>query len=42
MNTSTIGLKGGCNPIIIDYDINESYIIVPVSEMINNREKFKK
>ena len=42
MNTTTIGMKGGCNPIIIDYDINESYIIVPVNEMINNRERFKK
>ena len=42
MNTTTIGMKGGCNPIIIDYDINESYIIVPVSEMINNQSRFKK
>ena len=42
MNTTTIGMKGGCNPIIIEYDINESYITVPVSEMINNQNRFKK
>ena len=42
MNRTTIGMKGGCNPIIIDYDINESYITVPVSEMVNNQTRFKK
>ena len=42
MNTSTIGLKGGCNPIIIDYDITDTYITVPVSEMVNNQSRFKK
>ena len=42
MNTTTIGMKGGCNPIIIDYDVNESYITVPVSEMVNNQSRFKK
>ena len=42
MNTTTIGMKGGCNPIIIDYDINESYITVPVEEMVKNQSRFKK
>ena len=42
MNRMTIGMKGGCNPIIIDYDINENYITVPVSEMVNNESRFKK
>lgn len=42
MNTTTIGLKGGCNPIIIDYDITDTYITVPVSEMVNNQSRFKK
>ena len=42
MNRTTIGMKGGCNPIIIDYDINENYITVPVSEMMKNQKKFKK
>ncbi|MBQ3379967.1 MAG: DUF2318 domain-containing protein [Clostridia bacterium] len=42
MNKTTIGMKGGCNPIIIDYDINENYIVVPVTEMVNNESHFKK
>lgn len=41
MNRMTIGMKGGCNPIIIDYDINESYISVPVTELVNNQTRFK-
>ena len=44
MNTTTIGMKGGCNPIIIDYDYDDTftYIIIPVSEMVNNQTKFSK
>ena len=42
MNTSTIGLKGGCNPIIIDYDITDTYITIPVEEMVKNQSRFKK
>ena len=41
MNTTTIGMKGGCNPII-DYDINSEYITVPVSEMVKHQAIFKK
>lgn len=41
MNRTTIGMKGGCNPIIIDYDIDENNITVPVSEMVKNQDKFK-
>ena len=40
MNRTTIGMKGGCNPIIIDYDINESFITVPVEEMVKNQSRF--
>ena len=42
MNRSTIGMKGGCNPIIIDYDFDGSQFVVPVSEMIKNKDKFSK
>jgi len=42
MNKTTIGMKGGCNPIIIDYDIVDGYIIVPVEEMVKNQSRFKK
>ena len=41
MNRSTIGMKGGCNPIIIDYDFDGSQFTVPVEEMIKNKDKFK-
>ncbi len=41
MNRTTIGMKGGCNPIIIDYDMDENAITVPVSEMIKNQKIFK-
>lgn len=41
MNRTTIGMKGGCNPIIIDYDIDENAILVPVEEMVKNQKVFK-
>lgn len=41
MNKTTIGMKGGCNPIIIEYDIDETGITVPVSEMVKNEKRFK-
>lgn len=34
-------MKGGCNPIIIDYDMDENAITVPVSEMVKNQKIFK-
>ena len=44
MNKTTIGMKGGCNPIIIDYDIDDYYITVPVSEMAKEEtvKRFRK
>lgn len=42
MNRMTIGMKGGCNPIIIDYDIDDTFILVPVAELIKNQSHFKK
>lgn len=42
MNRTTIGMKGGCNPIIIDYDINEQYITVPVADLIKNQSRFSR
>ncbi len=41
MNKTTIGMKGGCNPIIIDYDMDEDAITVPVAEMEKNKDKFR-
>lgn len=41
MNKTTIGMKGGCNPIIIEYDIDENGITVPIEEMVKNQSRFK-
>ncbi|MBR2175495.1 MAG: DUF2318 domain-containing protein [Clostridia bacterium] len=41
MNINTIGFKGGCNPIVIDYKIENGYIIVPVAALEENESKFK-
>ena len=40
MNVNTIGFKGGCNPKVIDYSIENGYIIVPVSTLIEHESDF--
>jgi len=40
MNISTIGFKGGCNPIVIDYEIHDGYIIVPYSTLLEHEVIF--
>ena len=42
MNINTIGFKGGCNPKVIDYSIENGYIIVPTSPLIDHEGDFKK
>ena len=42
MNINTIGFKGGCNPIVIDYSISDGYIIVPIETLIKHEKTFKK
>lgn len=41
MNINTIGFKGGCNPIVIDYSIENGYIVVPVEGLVANESEFK-
>ena len=41
MNINTIGFKGGCNPIPIDYRIADGSIIVPLSTLIEHESEFK-
>ena len=41
MNISTIGFKGGCNPIVIPYEINNGQIIVPISGLLEYVNEFK-
>ena len=40
MNVQTIGFKGGCNPIVIDYDIQNGYIHVPFESLLEHEEIF--
>lgn len=41
MNVNTIGFKGGCNPIVIDYSVEGGYIIVPTYTLIDHQSEFK-
>lgn len=41
MNINTIGFKGGCNPKVIDYRIEDGYIIVPTSTLVEHEKDFK-
>lgn len=41
MNVNTIGFKGGCNPIPIEYSIKDGSIIVPISSLIEREGIFK-
>ena len=41
MNISTIGFKGGCNPIVIPYEIENGEIIVPVDGLVEYEHEFR-
>ncbi len=41
MNINTIGFAGGCNPIVIDYSIEDGYIIVPIEGLIEHQSEFE-
>lgn len=41
MNINTIGFKGGCNPIVIDYSIENGQIIIPVEGLLEYENEFK-
>jgi uncharacterized membrane protein len=41
MNINTIGFKGGCNPIIIDYSISDGNIIVPIEGLVEYESEFQ-
>ena len=41
MNISTIGFKGGCNPIVIPYQIEDGQIIVPIDGLLEYESEFK-
>ncbi|MBP3856529.1 MAG: DUF2318 domain-containing protein [Ruminiclostridium sp.] len=41
MNINTIGFKGGCNPIVIDYRIENGQILVPIAGLLEHEKEFK-
>lgn len=41
MNISTIGFKGGCNPIVIPYEIKNGQILVPIKGLLEYESEFK-
>ena len=41
MNINTIGFKGGCNPIIIDYSIENGNIVIPGEGLVQYESTFK-
>ena len=41
MNINTIGFKGGCNPIVIPYDIHDGSIVVPIEGLLEYEDEFK-
>ena len=41
MNINTIGFKGGCNPIVIDYSIENGNIVVPLEGLLEYETEFK-
>lgn len=42
MNISTIGFKGGCNPIVIDYSLENGQIVVPIDGLLEYEDVFKR
>jgi uncharacterized membrane protein len=41
MNTSTIGFKGGCNPIPLAYTMRGGNMIIQIADLEAQRGKFK-
>lgn len=40
MNKATIGFKGGCNPIPLEYKVDEGSIIIPAMALEKEKERF--
>jgi len=41
MNKNTIGFAGGCNPLIVDYRVENAYIIVSIESLLQYESEFK-
>ena len=42
MNINTIGFKGGCNPIVIEYEIEDGQLIISTDELASHEKLFKR
>lgn len=42
MNINTIGFKGGCNPKVVDYTVENGQIIIPVEQLTQYEKDFSK
>ena len=40
MNVNTIGFKGGCNPKVIQYEIKNGQVIIPIEELVKHEGDF--
>ncbi|WP_407382947.1 Fe-S-containing protein [Ruminococcus sp.] len=40
MNVNTIGFKGGCNPKVIQYEIKNGQLIIPIEELVKHESDF--
>lgn len=40
MNVNTIGFKGGCNPKVIQYEIQNGQVIIPIEELVKHEGDF--
>ena len=41
MNTSTIGFKGGCNPIPLPYEVEGGNLVFSMADLIAGEKEFK-
>jgi uncharacterized membrane protein len=41
MNKATIGFKGGCNPIPLEYKVDEGSILIPAAALEKEKERFR-
>ena len=41
MNTNTIGLAGGCNPIPLTFRVDGGYIVIPMEALMAGEKEFK-
>ena len=41
MNTNTIGFKGGCNPIPLNYEVEGGNLVFAMTDLIAGEREFK-